>query len=100
MDDRFQRMASAARPRIKRLPGEYFSDNIFSTFITDKYGVKNRHDVGVSQMMWSSDYPHSGANWPNSWKVIDDHFQGVPDDEKHDILAGNALRIYPPLNSL
>ena len=22
-------------------------------------------------MLWSSDYPHLGADWPNSWKVIE-----------------------------
>ena len=38
--------------------------------------------IGVSQMMWSSDYPHSGADWPNSWKSIENHFAGVPEDEK------------------
>jgi predicted TIM-barrel fold metal-dependent hydrolase len=95
MDDRFHRQAPSGRPDIKRLPSEYFKDNILTTFITDSYGVRNRDAIGVSQMMWSSDYPHSGADWPNSWKTIDKHFQGVPDGEKHDILAGNALRIYP-----
>lgn len=26
--------------------------------------------------------------------TINEHFDGVPDDERHAILAGNALRIY------
>jgi predicted TIM-barrel fold metal-dependent hydrolase len=92
MNDRFKR--SASRPDIARLPGDYFETNLFSTFITDRYALKNRHDIGVSQMLWSSDYPHSGADWPNSWTTIEDHFAGVPDDEKHAILAGNAARLY------
>jgi predicted TIM-barrel fold metal-dependent hydrolase len=45
-------------------------------------------------MLWSSDYPHTGADWPNSWKTIEKHFAGVPEEEKHAILAGNALRLY------
>jgi predicted TIM-barrel fold metal-dependent hydrolase len=94
MDDRFRRAPSAGRPDIKRQPSEYFADNVFSTFITDRYGIKNRHEIGVSQMLWSSDYPHSGADWPNSWKTIEEHFRGVPDQEKQQILAGNALRVY------
>jgi predicted TIM-barrel fold metal-dependent hydrolase len=94
MNDRFERTAAASRPKIARRPGDYFETNVFSTFITDRYAVKNRHDVGVSQMLWSSDYPHSGADWPNSWKTIEDHFEGVDPDEKQAILAGNALRLY------
>jgi predicted TIM-barrel fold metal-dependent hydrolase len=95
MDDRYHRTAPGNRPKIKRLPSEYFTDNVLSTFITDTYGIKNREAIGVSQMMWSSDYPHSGANWPNSWKVIEEEFAGVPEDEKQLILAGNALRTFP-----
>ena len=94
MDDRFFRTAPDARPKINRKPSEYFFDNILTTFITDKYGVQNRHEVGVSQMMWSSDYPHTGSDWPHSWDTINDHFKGVSEDEKKQILAGNALRIY------
>ena len=45
-------------------------------------------------MMWSSDYPHGGSDWPHSQRTIEDYFRGVPDDERHAILAGNALRIY------
>ena len=94
LDDRFRRTNPATRVRIERLPSEYFADNILTTFITDPYAVPNRHYIGVSQMMWSSDYPHTGSDWPNSWSTIDEYFAGVPDDEQHAILAGNALRIY------
>lgn len=95
MNDRFERTARAERPRIERRPGDYFPTNVFSTFITDWYAVKNRDSIGVTQMLWSSDYPHSGADWPNSWKSIEVGFAGVPDEERRAILAGNALRLYP-----
>jgi uncharacterized protein len=94
LNDRFRRAAPNARAAIERLPGEYFSTNVYSTFITDTYGIRNRDAIGVSQMMWSSDYPHTGANWPNSVKVIDEQFAEVPDAEKTAILAGNADRLY------
>jgi predicted TIM-barrel fold metal-dependent hydrolase len=45
-------------------------------------------------MMWSSDYPHVGADWPNSWRTINADFSGVPEDERDLILAGNARRLY------
>jgi hypothetical protein len=48
--------------------------------------------LAVSQKLWSSDHPSSCVDWP--WGTINDHFAGVPDDEKYEILAGNALRHY------
>ena len=94
MDDRFRRANPATRAPIQRSPGDYFDTNIASTFITDHYGIVNRHHIGVTQMMWSSDFPHGGSDWPDSRTTISEHFDGVPDDERHAILAGNALRIY------
>jgi predicted TIM-barrel fold metal-dependent hydrolase len=94
LTDRFNRAAPNARAAIKRPPGDYFSTNIYSTFITDTYAIRNRDVIGVSQMMWSSDYPHTGANWPNSVKVIEDQFADVPAADRGAILAGNADRVY------
>lgn len=94
LSDRFKRAAPNARANIKKLPGDYFASNIMTTFITDTYGIKNREAIGVSQMMWSSDYPHTGANWPNSLKIIDTEFAGVSDADRAAILHGNAERVY------
>ena len=44
-------------------------------------------------MMWSNDYPHITSDWPYSWKTINASFAGVPADERHEILAGNAQRL-------
>ena len=94
MDDRFHRVHPDTRPSIKLRPSEYYDRNIFSVYITDHFGIQLRKDVGVDQMMWSSDFPHTGTHWPNSWKVIEKDFAGVAEEEKHKILAGNAARLY------
>ena len=44
--------------------------------------------------MWSSDYPHSDTTWPNSQRIIEEQFKGVPAGVKHAMLAGNAARLY------
>ena len=93
-DDRFTRRPKALRPSLERMPSEYFDRNLFFTYIIDSYAIVTRKHIGVSQMMWSSDYPHFTTAWPNSWKVIDEQFAGVPEDEKHAIIAGNAARLY------
>jgi len=65
-----------------------------ATFIVDRSGIEVRHGVGVANMMWSTDYPHHGNDWPHSRKVIDETMAGIPQEEKAKIVAGNAVRIF------
>ncbi len=60
----------------------------------DHSALAVRHLVGVNNLMWSNDYPHSDSTWPHSQKVIDSLFSGVPEDEKHRIIAANAAELY------
>jgi predicted TIM-barrel fold metal-dependent hydrolase len=93
MDDRHSRALSHP---MKQKPSYYWEHNFSYVFITDTYGIRNRHAVGVERMMWSSDFPHGGSDWPKSQESIAEHFAGVPEDEKHAIVAANALRVYGP----
>ena len=94
MDDRYWRNGPSHKPNIERLPSDYWRSNFFCTFIIDKYGIANRHAIGVENMQWSSDYPHSGSDWPYSRKVIEYSFAGVPEDEKRKMICGNAVKTY------
>ncbi len=93
-DDRYWRNRTMADCQLELLPSEYFHRNWLVTFIIDRFGVKNRHDVGVANMMWSTDFPHHGCDWPYSRKVIAEMFDGVPEDEKFQIICGNAMELY------
>lgn len=80
--------------KTKHLPSHYTEHNIFYTYITDNYAVQNRREIGLDKILWSSDYAHTSTDWPNSWTAIDRAFEGVPAEEKQQILAGNAMRLY------
>jgi predicted TIM-barrel fold metal-dependent hydrolase len=45
-------------------------------------------------LMWSSDYPHGGSDWPNSIRSIHADYSDVPVQERDLILSGNAQRLY------
>jgi predicted TIM-barrel fold metal-dependent hydrolase len=94
VQDRFQRMSQAARVSLDREPRDYFVDRFYFAYITDSYAVMNRSVIGVDRMMWSSDYPHVGADWPNSRRTIQASMAGVPDAERRQILAGTAVSLY------
>lgn len=94
MDDRFWRNRSWTDLPIERPPSTYWFSNMSGTFVRDDYGIRNRMDIGVDNMMWSTDYPHHGNDWPYSRKVINETMAGLAPEEKHKIVCGNAVRIF------
>jgi predicted TIM-barrel fold metal-dependent hydrolase len=44
--------------------------------------------------MWASDYPHPDCTWPESQKVVEEHFQDIPDEDKQKIVWQNAAKLY------
>ena len=45
--------------------------------------------------MWATDFPHSETDWPNSQEMsIKPNFEGVPEDEVHRMIAGNAIEFF------
>ena len=50
--------------------------------------------MNVDQIMWSTDYPHSGCDWPDSRLTIERVFRGVPRDEVKRMCHTNAVELY------
>ncbi len=94
MDDRFWRNRSWTDLPISEAPSTYWFANMSATFIRDDNGLRNRHEVGVENIMWSTDYPHHGNDWPYSRKVIAETMAPLPAEERAAIVAGNAERIF------
>jgi len=75
-------------------PSDLFRDHIFGCFISDDAGIELRHAIGVENVMFEADYPHSDCNWPSSRVVLEKLLADVPDDEARKIAEDNARRIY------
>jgi len=75
-------------------PTEYFRRQVFATFIDDRVGVASREFIGVENIMWSSDYPHTVSTWPHSREVVERDFKDVPEKDKRQIVRENAARLY------
>ena len=76
------------------LPSEMIKRNVFLTFMRDKSGVLNRDLIGVSQILWSSDYPHGDSTYPKSQEMINYLMENVPAEDRAAITAGNARSLY------
>jgi predicted TIM-barrel fold metal-dependent hydrolase len=79
---------------LPKLPSEYWYSNMAATFEEDVVGMKLLDELGVDNVMWATDYPHPDCTWPESQKVIHEHFNSVAPDVMRKIIGGNAARIY------
>jgi len=75
-------------------PSDFFHRNIVLSFQEDVIGIRLRDAIGVDNMMWGSDYPHSESTFPRSREILKAILAGVPDDEQAKIVGGNTARVY------
>jgi hypothetical protein len=84
------------------LPSDFFRRNVVLSFQEDAVGIRLRDVIGVDNMMWGSDYPHSESTFPQSRKILAEILESVPDDEQAKpapdrdpgITSGNTARAY------
>jgi predicted TIM-barrel fold metal-dependent hydrolase len=75
-------------------PSDFFHRNMVLSFQEDAIGIRLRDTIGVDNMMWGSDYPHSESTFPQSRKILAEILSGVPQDEQVKIVGGNTARVY------
>jgi len=95
MDEAYLKHHMWRRPRLDRLPSEYFRSNGFATFQEDKPGLDlaREHDL-TANFMWANDYPHHEGTWPHSAEAIERTMQNLDDGERARILGLNAARVF------
>jgi len=78
------------------LPSEIVKGRVFACVFDDLIGLKLRHDVGVDQILFETDFPHSDGTFPHSRKVAHSLFSaaGMDADECYKVLRGNAINAY------
>ena len=76
------------------LPSDFFHRNVFLGFQEDGLGIKLRDMIGVDQILWGSDYPHTESTFPRSRQILEEILEDCSEEEKSKIAGGNAARIY------
>ena len=75
-------------------PSDLFRDHLFGCFIADEAGVAMRELIGVPNIMFEGDYPHSDSNFPATRKKLEGVLAAVPDDDARAIAEDNARRVF------
>ena len=74
-------------------PEFYFRRQVFACFFRDDFGLQNLEAIGIDNVVFETDYPHSDSTWPNTEQFIRDMSVNIDDETLHKIVRGNAIRM-------
>jgi predicted TIM-barrel fold metal-dependent hydrolase len=100
MDQRYSETHYSAklgdyRSHLTMKPSDYFRRNVvLGASCMPRREAEMRHQIGVPNIMWGSDYPHPEGTWPHTREQMRETFRGLPEPELRAMLGGNAVRIY------
>src|SRR3954447_9209626 len=52
-------------------PSSYYFRQVFGCFFRDIHGLESLHRVGVDNVTFETDYPHTDSTWPNTLEVAE-----------------------------
>jgi predicted TIM-barrel fold metal-dependent hydrolase len=79
--------------KVKRPPSEYYYDHIYGCFFRDRTGLENLHRVGVDNVTFETDYPHTDSTWPHTKKLFEEQVANLDDETVYKLARGNAIRM-------
>jgi predicted TIM-barrel fold metal-dependent hydrolase len=75
-------------------PSDFWRRNCFASFQEDAVGIRERDVIGVSTLMWGSDYPHTESTYPRSQQILSEILAGVSTEDVVRITSANAAALY------
>ncbi len=100
MDFRYSETHYAAklgdyRSHLSLKPSEYFRQSVFlGASCMPRKEVEMRHEIGLDNIMWGTDYPHPEGTWPTTKSQMIESFRGIPVPEIRAMLGENAAALY------
>ena len=95
MDEAYRKHHFWVRPRLAKLPSEYFHEHGFASFQEDPAGLALAEPMGLADnFMWGNDYPHHEGTWPHSAEAIERTMSGLSDAARAKVLGLNAARLF------
>ncbi|MET0802594.1 MAG: amidohydrolase family protein [Acidimicrobiales bacterium] len=74
-------------------PSAYYYRQVYGCFFRDRHGLDALDKVGVDNITFETDYPHTDSTWPNTLAVAEDLMGHLPQDAVDKICRGNAQRM-------
>jgi len=96
MDHAYSRHRNWLAPGVElaKLPSEYFSENIYTTFQDDWVAFKLVNEMNFERLLWANDFPHSDSTWPWSREMLAEQTSLLTEAQTQAILSNNVARLY------
>jgi predicted TIM-barrel fold metal-dependent hydrolase len=78
-------------PIITEPPSTQVPGRVFGCFFDDMVGVEARHEIGIGQLVFETDYPHQDSTWPDTPAVVAEIAAHVPPEELELLVRDNAI---------
>ena len=78
-------------PVLTELPSSQVPGRVFGCFFDDMVGVDARHEIGIRQLVFETDYPHQDTTWPDTPKLVAEIAERVTPDELEMLVRTNAI---------
>jgi hypothetical protein len=75
-------------------PGEVLRRNFWFCLLDEPSAMVQRHRIGVENILFETDFPHTDTSWPNSQDLLHQHVAGLPADEVARISWQNAAEVF------
>lgn len=83
------------RSHLSMKPSEYFARHVLiGASCMPRREALMRHEIGVGNIAWGSDYPHPEGTWPHTADQMTETFMDVPEEELTAMLGGNAAAFF------
>lgn len=79
---------------LTKMPSEYFTESIYSTFMQDGVTGYLLERWGADNFIYSNDYPHPGGVWPHSDDTVALTMDSLPGSTRENVLANNVAKLY------
>ena len=79
--------------KVKQPPSQTFREHVYGCFFDDAHGLRSIDEIGVDNVTYESDYPHSDSTFPNTAKIAEEQTRGLPDDVVYKVIRGNAIEM-------
>jgi predicted TIM-barrel fold metal-dependent hydrolase len=66
---------------------------VYGCFFDDAHGLRSIEEIGVENVTYESDYPHSDSTWPRTREIAEAQTKGLDDDVILKIMRGNAIKM-------
>jgi predicted TIM-barrel fold metal-dependent hydrolase len=74
-------------------PSMYFHRQVYGCFFRDLHGLRSLDEIGIDNVTFETDYPHTDSTWPNTKEIAMQMMSGLSQEEVYKIVRGNAINM-------